>query len=348
MPPAIDASIKRRVIQQWINGFPRDKIAADNNIGAGTVTSIVNNYKVGLENLDFDSVRELAVEARKQGLTLSDLSSHFRLYNYFIKSGVTEEEVESFITKVSTSDIPPKMVIEYVNQLHEISKYECLPLGDVPSYIGKRLEEKRKIDEEIKEADITLQSKNVTIETMNEHIKLNELNKHGLSIHDIDKLLNLLVNVKENGFDSKKIVRKLRSIKRLENKENRLKNSCDILSKQLAKHKETLPLAELIENMHIGRSELISFKIAVNEAAETYGFPRSTAAFHVINNIRDYNKRGRLKMELSALNFQKYAINEFCSRHSDAIMGLVKLQSYGVTEDQILLHANGLLEKKSR
>jgi hypothetical protein len=40
MPIAIDESIKRKVIQQWVSGFPRAKIAAENNIGAGTVTSI--------------------------------------------------------------------------------------------------------------------------------------------------------------------------------------------------------------------------------------------------------------------------------------------------------------------
>jgi hypothetical protein len=33
---------------------PRDKIAAENNIGASTARSIVNNYKVGLENSDFE------------------------------------------------------------------------------------------------------------------------------------------------------------------------------------------------------------------------------------------------------------------------------------------------------
>jgi hypothetical protein len=43
MPSAIDDLIKRRVIEQWLGGKPRDKIAEENNIGAGTVTNIVNN-----------------------------------------------------------------------------------------------------------------------------------------------------------------------------------------------------------------------------------------------------------------------------------------------------------------
>ena len=60
MPAAIDEIVKRKVIQQWFNGLPRDKIAAENNLGAGTVTSIISNYKVGLETLDFDSIRQLS------------------------------------------------------------------------------------------------------------------------------------------------------------------------------------------------------------------------------------------------------------------------------------------------
>ena len=51
----VDEIIKRRVIQDWLSGEARDKIAADNNIGSGTVSNIVDDFKIGLENLDFAS-----------------------------------------------------------------------------------------------------------------------------------------------------------------------------------------------------------------------------------------------------------------------------------------------------
>ncbi|MFL6406877.1 MAG: hypothetical protein ACJ71F_07395 [Nitrososphaeraceae archaeon] len=51
--------------------------------------------------MDFDSIRELAIEAKKQGLDLADLASHFRLYNFIRKSGAAEEAIESFISKNS-------------------------------------------------------------------------------------------------------------------------------------------------------------------------------------------------------------------------------------------------------
>src|ERR687887_647990 len=96
MPPAIDTSIKRKVIQQWLAGDSRAKIAIDNNIGEGTVSSIVNYYKIDLDDSEFDSARELALQVRKQGLNLSELASNFRLCNFIRSSGAAEEDIESF------------------------------------------------------------------------------------------------------------------------------------------------------------------------------------------------------------------------------------------------------------
>jgi hypothetical protein len=345
MPSSIDEIVRRRVIQQWLSGEPRDKIASDLQIGAGTVSGIVSDYKKNLQGSDLGSVREFAVEAKKQGFTLSDLSAHIRLHNFFIKSGAAEDRIESFITNVGTDDVSPEKVVELVYQLHQISKAESIPPDQVSSYIQQKIQEKQNIEEAIKEADAILQSKNVNIEAINEHIQLNQkLKNYGLSTKDIHRLRDVLVAAKEYRYSPGKIVAKLRSIKSLENKENRLKNSCEILSKKEAKYKEIIPLANLIWDLHIGKNELISFKIAVNEAAEIYGLTPSAAALDVINVIKNHNKRGQLKKELSELTFHKYAINRFCSSRSQVIMALMNLQSHGVTEDQIL-YVNNLLEK---
>jgi hypothetical protein len=183
----------------------------------------------------------------------------------------------NIVIDINSGDVSPENIVQYVNQLYDVSKEESIPPDQVPGYIGERLQEKQKIDEQIKEADATLQSKNVSIEAINEHIQLNEeLMKYRLSTKDIHRLLDLLEAAKEYRYSPGKIVAKLRNIKRLENKENKLKNGCDVLSKKEAKYKEIIPLAQLIWDLHIGKNELISFKIAVNESAETYGFPPST------------------------------------------------------------------------
>jgi len=42
MPASIDPVIKRQVIAQYLNGFSRDKFAADNGVGTGTVSNILD------------------------------------------------------------------------------------------------------------------------------------------------------------------------------------------------------------------------------------------------------------------------------------------------------------------
>jgi hypothetical protein len=219
----------------------------------------------------------------------------------------------------------------------------------VSGYIKQKLQEKQKVDEQIKEVDAILQSKNVSIEAINEHIRLKEeLKKYRLSTKDTHRLVNLLEAAKEYRYSPGKIVAKMRNIKRLENKEEKLKNSCEVLSKQADKYKGIIPLAQLIWDLHISKNELISFKIAVCEAAELYGFPRSTAAVYVLNNLRDYNEKGQLKRELSSLYLQKYAVEEFCSRHSQVIMALMNLKRHRVTQEQIMSLNNFLETNKCK
>ena len=145
MPPLTDERTRGNVVREWILGFPRDQIAEHICIGAGAVSSIIVNYEAGLDDLDFDSIRQLAVEARQHGWSFAELASHARLYNYFRKSVAAEDKIELFISKFSSSDISPENVIELVYQLYEISNAESIPLDQVSAYIGKKLEEKQKL-----------------------------------------------------------------------------------------------------------------------------------------------------------------------------------------------------------
>jgi len=72
MPSTIDELIKRRVIQQWLDGIPRDKIAADNNVGAGTVSGIINNYNIQLQDSVLLQTKSAYIEAIDEYLTLNE------------------------------------------------------------------------------------------------------------------------------------------------------------------------------------------------------------------------------------------------------------------------------------
>jgi DNA-directed RNA polymerase subunit F len=49
-----------------------------------------------------------------------------------------------------------------------------------------------------------------------------------------------------------------------------------------------------------------------------------------------YNTIGDLQIEITRLAVQIYAMNEICAPRNKAITSLLKLQNYGITDDEIL------------
>ena len=238
---------------------------------------------------------------------------------------------------------PPERIIELVNQLHGISKSESIPLDQVPEYIKQKLQEKQTLDEHIKEADAILESKNVNIEAIDEHLALNEkLKEYDLSTQDIDKLLKILANAARYGFDGNRIASKLYDMQDLERKQRAMKNKCKELSKQAARYKDVLPLTEEIAAWDIGIEELLALKVGIIQAAKHYNLPPLAAILQLIKDIKKYNKINGLREEISALYLQKYTIEQACSRQSQALIALARLKSYGLTEDRIMQLSNFL------
>jgi transposase len=60
MPAAIYAVIKKQVIAMYLQGVSRDRIAADNGVGTGTVSNIIDEWKKGVQDSDYESARDLA------------------------------------------------------------------------------------------------------------------------------------------------------------------------------------------------------------------------------------------------------------------------------------------------
>jgi hypothetical protein len=55
----------------------------------------------------------------------------------------------------------------------------------------------------------------------------------------------------------------------------------------------------------------------------------------LMEEIESYERVGGLKNEISKLVMQKYTVDQICVQRNKAITSLVKLQSYGVTDEEI-------------
>src|SRR5438270_12243637 len=143
MPPSINHEIRNRVIEQWLSGIPRDKIALDNKIGTGTVSSIVRDWEKGLVDNDIKSIRQLTVQIRKQGMNLSECANIARLVNRIKRSGGNTRDIEKLLTRIHSRCIsiglPSEKISQLLMQLFNISKSESIPLESVPEYITQKI-----------------------------------------------------------------------------------------------------------------------------------------------------------------------------------------------------------------
>jgi 5'-3' exonuclease len=336
MPAAIDTQVKKQVVDQWLSGDSRDRIAADNGIGAGTVSNIINEWKKGVKDLEYESVRELTVSIKKQGIGLSDLVCFVRLNNYIQKLGANQDQIESFIANLANSPEPERL-IEVANQVARLSISESIPLEDLENHLKQKEEEKQRLEEEIQQRRAILDSTNVDVQTISEYTHLKEeLCQYRLSTEDPTRLLSILQTIKQIGYEPQKIIATFASMKSLRQKEKLLKNNCKMLEKKLSRYRQVLPLLQDIQSMGISTDKLLVFSVAVNEKAQTHNLPISAAAYRVIEDIEDYNRIGGLKKEISRLATEIYAFNEICAPRNKAITALLKLQALGITDDEIV------------
>jgi hypothetical protein len=104
----------------------------------------------------------------------------------------------------------------------------------------------------------------------------------------------------------------------------------------MSEYRQVLPLIQRIQAMGIDIDKLIPFNVAVNEKARTSKLSISAAAYRVIEDIENYNRIGGMKNEISNLVMQKIAITQMSVPRDKAIAALLKLQNFGITDDEIL------------
>jgi hypothetical protein len=336
MPAAIENSVKTNVIKEWLSGNTRDEIAANNEIGAGTVSGIINEWKKRIDAFDFDSTRELSISCKKQGINLGALASSIRLNNYVQKLGANQDQIETFISNLAKSPEPEKL-IDVANQIAQISTSDSISLEELENRVKENEEEKQMLEEEIKQRSAILENTNVDITALNEYKKLKqELSAHGLSLKDPQILLSILRTIRQIGYDPQKIVKEYQKIKSFKETERQLNNNCKALEARLRHCGEVLPMCEQIMRIGIGLPELLALHTAVLNRAAKDNLSRQDAAYRVMEDIENYEKIGGLKNEISKIMMQQYAFGQITAPREKAINSLIRLQAFGITDEEIL------------
>lgn len=339
MPPSIDNLVKGQVIQDWLSGSSRDEIAIKNRVGAGTVSNIISQFKSGLENYDYKSIRELAVQLKKEGLTYAQIFSVHRRHNYIEKLGANDEEIESLIANLvdKTKCIPIEKTVDSVNQMYEISNSENIPPAEVAAYINQKIEEKKILDKDLQKSRAILDQERVDVQNLNEYKKSKEqLKKYGFSTDSPHKLLSVLQSFNEMGYNPQRIVRYYKQMKSLKQKEWRLRNYCKLWESRAAEYQKIVPMCKHVVSMGIGIPLLLALETAVIKKIEVDGIPAGAAPYRILEEIDDYKRLGGVKKQLYDAIMQLSMASQIMARQERVINTLTKLQMSGMTEGQIL------------
>jgi hypothetical protein len=88
--------------------------------------------------------------------------------------------------------------------------------------------------------------------------------------------------------------------------------------------------------MGISIEELLTVSVAVNEKAQKANLSISAADYRIIEELEKYNKIGDLQNEISSLAIQRHASNQMTAPRDEAITALLKIQCYGISDEEVL------------
>ena len=325
MPYRLPDNVKTPVIQQWLAGHPRDKIAIDCGISTGAVSNIVNEWKMALDTYRPDSLRDLGISLNRIGISHAQCAVGFRVVRMLRSFGVQEDKFECFIADLQNRccnelGLPLDRIGFYIANLAELS--DNVPISDIPNYISQRVDEKREIEQKIKELEgqieelqtrkselenrtvCAVQNHAITEEKLDWYSRIKEqLEKYGILVDDISKVVVIVNNVaKLFGYDNQKIVDALSNLQTLKNeyefyeglvqfKRNEcssLQNMHSRLKEDVESCKQTLDIYAKLFDMGFGLKELKLLWHTIYEIADANNIPREDAIKKFFKDVEDH------------------------------------------------------------
>jgi chromosome segregation ATPase len=217
MPAKIPKSIREQVLKQWLQGMSRDQIAKDNDVGAGTVSSIIKDAKQEIP--DIDLLRQGALVLKKNDLDLSVFAASIRIKNKLDGMGVNEDQIDSLIDNANTHCFKRGLTGEkYFNNVDKVcalSDNLKMPLDQLPNYITQQELEVEQVKGETEDVKLkqrqVLQHYNVSMDELQEFIRNKPLIDH------IKKLEKKLEEAEEeNNYLAEELASKKSEIEDLE------------------------------------------------------------------------------------------------------------------------------------
>jgi predicted RNase H-like nuclease (RuvC/YqgF family) len=233
-------------------------------------------------------------------------------------------------------DRDPAKLIEAAAQISESG----MPLEKLEEHVKALMAEKEMLQREIDEKGATLDGVDVDVERrrkiMEEYAQMKaEIRRYGIGPEDPRKIQTCLQRLKNTNYNAEGVIAGYANMETLRKERMELDEERRAFEARIATVKDVLPLAEQITRLKMGIGELLAFHSAVYEKADMERIPLDTAAYKIVEDIRDYSQLGGLKKEQARLQQQIFMSQMLMARWEATLESLAKLQSLGVRDEVI-------------
>ena len=194
MGKEIPHAIKTRVLRGWLRGISRDSIARENQIGYGSVSTIIDQFR--LQIADMDLLRAVSIELRKKDLDLYQLGASMRLKRKLDKINLPEEQIENVLEQMSIHCFQEDTDIEeffvQIDKVTQISNTLGISIFDIPEIIEREKRELARLDELI-----LINSEEISRQIVEEGITKKDLDEYRMTRPLADRIKQLEWESKE-------------------------------------------------------------------------------------------------------------------------------------------------------
>lgn len=367
----ISDSDREEVIRRRLSNQTFDRIASEMGISHGIAVKIEKDWQNALEQTDASAVLTLARVINKRGMTPAQCAEGARLVAMMQQLGVTPETLDRFLSnlysQVITKEMAPNVVATTLMQVSTLSQELEVPPDHVPETLknayntldeinAQIIDNSSKLEHLRHEVQSALDEAHTTREKMTLFLNVeNKLGGLGLSLDNLDDIVNVIYNTKELGSDPSKLARALRTVSSLQEQKEALE--ADIRGKQedarsiedkiaatnarLAALSDIQAFVDRFEALGFNKNLLEDLLSRIKEIAENRSIPFSIAAASFLAEVAaDYDIVHGYKAALQNLQFE---IRNASARLKDEETKIAEL--YEAVKGITLLHSRGVHEK---
>jgi hypothetical protein len=311
MPRIISREEKRSVIDDWLGGESRNKIAIKHDLGSSTVYNYILEWSNEFGVQRAERLRALAIKIKKNRLTVTDCANGLRMLMIFKKYGIDEEGDQDRVTyflkeiynKCQAVELTPQQVFDYISDIMKFSRE--IFISHIPQFMKKRTEEKEELENAIQkyykkinelanrqkkieeEIERLLQIKETTTKIYQSYTILkHQLGKYGIGMENLFHFVKCVVGISKQNYDPVKVLAKIADYENLEKNSNYYKEEVKLKKDELAK---------LNQDKHSTQDILNSYQIKldlINELeTKGFGINQLRTISNMLNEIAEENNQ---------------------------------------------------------